>query len=274
MTDNPNQDYSYNHASSHTPRGADELDWKALFGGTYTIYDYFPLGAVLPWPRDPSTYPVPTGWTIMDGTAVDPVSGDTTANMKGKFPMGAGGAYALLSTGGSDSHDHTFTHESAHAITQPVFAGSTGHTITQPVVDNHGAISHTNDHSSNLTHSAHAHTIYGAAPTTTEVLNTPATGLWVVYNAAAGTAAGQNTATTTDNAHTMSQHGSHTIDTHGLSTNVSLTNNSPHTTPTRSVDVALTNNHSGGAVQSKTTLPPYAVSFWWMMKTSVGPLGI
>ncbi len=72
-------------------------------------------GMILPWcPPSPDT-PVPEGWALCDGT-------NGTPNLNGRFPVGAGGAYAVGATGGEDAvtlgaahlppHSHTFSYVS------------------------------------------------------------------------------------------------------------------------------------------------------------------
>lgn len=175
------------------------------------------------------------GWALADGTVVLE-DGTTPPDLRDRVIIGAGTTYALGDTGGSAAgHTHSFTHESAHGITdpdptvsqQPSFAGPTGHAITQPVVAAHGS-------------------------TPTEVLATPGTGLWVpAYGTAAATTAAL---------------------AHSLNTNVALSENNPHTAPAivnnvtlAESDMTLTNNspHAGGAVgaASAGVLTPYAALY-------------
>lgn len=45
---------------------------------------------------------IPTGWTLCDGTLGTP-------DLRNRFLVGAGNAYNVDDTGGSNNHNHTFT---------------------------------------------------------------------------------------------------------------------------------------------------------------------
>ncbi len=201
------------------------------------------------------------GWFIADGTQpIDLIVAGVNygkPNLTGRMIVGAnddaggGGTFPVNATGGSTTlaaHTHEFTQPSAHSI-------------TQPIVGNHSTISHTANHTGTalLSHSTHTgHTDHPG--TQAELLVTPGSGVWInTYNSSANAAAARthdHNHDAHDNNHTVFQpdaHGDHTPSAHALTT-----------------DVALTNNHSGGAVgavsgASASPLPPY-ISLYPLIK--------
>ncbi len=91
-------------------------------GGVDASPGSWPVGMIGLWPYALSR--LPQNFAVCDGTKGTP-------DLRGLLPLGVDGSHALLSTGGSGAavHGHTFTHESAHAITQPIFATPDGHGI-------------------------------------------------------------------------------------------------------------------------------------------------
>jgi microcystin-dependent protein len=105
----------------------------------FVINNSVPTGALLMW----STGSVPSGWLLCDGAAVSRTTystlfgvigttfgsgdGSTTFNLpdyQNRAPFGAGGLYALGTTGGSKdavvvSHSHTATSTSTSTVTDP-----------------------------------------------------------------------------------------------------------------------------------------------------------
>lgn len=201
------------------------------------------------------------GWYIADGTQPDLVYAGVNygkPNLTGRVPIGANddaggaGTFPVGATGGSSALTaHT------HAFTQP-----TAHSITQPVVGDHSTISHSANHSGTAVaaHSNHlshsAHTANGQV----EVQVLGGSGFWVNYYGSGALAQAalvhDNNHSAHDQNHTVTQptaHADHTVTAHALTTNV-----------------ALSNNHSGGAVGAVsggagTQLPPY-LAVWPLIK--------
>jgi hypothetical protein len=168
------------------------------------------------------------GWKLADGTVVLQ-DGTTPPDMRDRFLVGAGSAYALGATGGSANlaaHTHDFTQPTPHAITQPAFgahAALAAHQHALPFAKTPGG-------TGNLL--LFPPSDYGGAPAgTIESYATP------IANVTGGL-------------------------TRMLSQGVSGGTPDAHT---RTTDVALTNNHAGGAVGSVTgtvaELPPYAALY-------------
>jgi hypothetical protein len=90
------------------------------------------------------------------------------------FPLGVDGSHALGTTGGSATllaHEHDFTHENAHVVTDPDPTVS-----QQPEFFAHGGATElAHDDHDHPAHSSHAQGVV----TNTEVASTPATGRWV-----------------------------------------------------------------------------------------------
>ena len=191
------------------------------------------------------------GWVIADGTqTVDLIIDNVNygkPNLMKRLLMGVDEAtvgFAPGDTGGTDVHDHGFTQPnnhvvtqpSAHVITQPVFAAPTAHTITQPVVSNHGNHKHELPYSSDNIGGGN---LYIA---TSGVFGFGAATSIAVQSTIAKVAAGPFNITPH-----LSNNENATL-THALGTNVGLSNN--HDAPSRTTDVALTNNHAGTAVDA------------------------
>lgn len=204
------------------------------------------------------------GWYVADGTqpavVIDGVS--YQPNLTKRVILGADGSagFAAGDTGGSDAHVHPFTHELAHGITQPVFAGPAAHT-------DHG---HSNNHSvtqpsAHADHSNHLnHSFLVVEFTATGLAAGGGTGLaaWAV-TPGSGT---HNEGVSHDahSAHT-NNHSGGTVAAHG-----DHTHDNNHGAPARTTDVALTNNapHAGGSVDAATganKYPPY-VAVWPIIK--------
>lgn len=206
------------------------------------------------------------GWVIADGTQdvdleIDGVNYGKPDLTK-RFLIGADGLGAGFDpgdTGGSDAvppHDHDFTHESAHAVTdpdptvtqQPTFAahgdhGLSAHSVTQPSAhSDHGAVGHSGSHTG----------------TPAEFTATPGSGVWInTYNSSANANTGRShanpavadhSAQTHDNNHSGAAVGNHSDlshnNNHSRTADVTLAEN----------DVTLSNNspHAGGDVGSVT----------------------
>lgn len=224
------------------------------------------------------------GWYLADGTVVLQ-DGTTPPDLRGRFIIGADGTtFPHGGTGGTASHVHPFTHEAAHNIIQPVFDAPAAHAITQPVFTASGtsSLSHTHNHDGSAV-TAHGITqpvVRSHTPANIiEIAQTPGSGIWTwvwVSAAAAGAdlAHGLTTNVALSANHTVTQPTAH--DDHSLgaitltrTVDVALTNN--HAAPVRSVDVALGNNsptHVGGSVDAATGVnkyPPYA-ALWPLIK--------
>ena len=134
-----------------------------------------PVGAIVWWPS--SAGAIPAGWALCDGTANAP-----GPDLRGRFLVGADGAHADGSTGGSLTHTHAG--HSNHIVTQPVdhfellahdhshshstnrfptaTGGSTGHTVdtsmsgTQVVTNEGTSIDATSTGDAQVTHSGTA----------------------------------------------------------------------------------------------------------------------
>lgn len=76
----------------------------------------FPSGGIIMWSG--SIASIPSGWVICDGT-------NSTPNLRDKFVIGAGSAYAVAATGGSaDAVVVTHTHTATSTVTDPGHAHS------------------------------------------------------------------------------------------------------------------------------------------------------
>lgn len=210
------------------------------------------------------------GWYIADGTQPDLVVAGANygkPNLAGRFIVGANddaggpGTFPFGATGGSSAvvaHSHDFTHEAAHAVTdpnptvsqQPEFSAPSEHVISQPVF------------AAPTAHSPHS-------GTPLEVTAFLGSGVWVnAYT----TAALGNAGRVHDNNHIAG----------GITTAVTLTNNVGGHAPSplnrsnnvllAEDDVTLSNNapHAGGAVgaisgAAPAQLPPY-IAVWPLIK--------
>lgn len=81
--------------------------------------DTVPAGAVMLWPYNLATSPVPVGWALCDGS-------NGTPDLRGKFPFGADGSHAALTTGGAASV--TLTTDNLPDITGGGYVGPLGAT--------------------------------------------------------------------------------------------------------------------------------------------------
>jgi hypothetical protein len=90
---------------------------------------------------------IPAGWQLCDGT-------NSTPDLRNRFVVGAGGNYAVDSTGGAASHMHTIDSESSHTHSIPWDAGmhlSAGTDYRKPTTTDIGsAHTHTESTESNL----------------------------------------------------------------------------------------------------------------------------
>jgi hypothetical protein len=79
-----------------------------------------PVGTVIDWYRPTAETPVPAGWKVMDGTAIDdpqsPMFGVVVPDMSGKFARGvpASDQGAIGASGGANQHDHTVNYTHGH----------------------------------------------------------------------------------------------------------------------------------------------------------------
>jgi uncharacterized coiled-coil protein SlyX len=79
-----------------------------------------PVGTVIDWYRPSAATPVPAGWKVMDGTAVDdaqsPMLGVIVPDMTGKFARGvaASDQGAVGAAGGANQHDHAVNYTHGH----------------------------------------------------------------------------------------------------------------------------------------------------------------
>ncbi len=264
------RDLAY-HGKNHDIGGRDYIP---------SINGVVPVGGIILWSGAADA--IPRHWALCDGN-------NGTPNLLDRFVMAAGGAFAVDATGGTASHVHPFTHEAAHAITQPVFdapaphaitqpvfAAPTAHTVTQPVVAAHAALG------------THYHLLpFGKNDATNGNFYIYDRDVFGITDPGVGS---QSVIATTDSAganpHMMRSQAitAGTPDAHSLSTNVSLSNNhdaparttdvaltNNHAAPNRSVDVALTNNapHSGGSVDAvvgENKYPPY-YALCYIMRT-------
>lgn len=234
------------------------------------------------------------GWFVADGTQPDLIINGTNygkPNLSKRVVMGADGSagFAIGNTGGSDGvpahthaftqpNNHVFTQPSAHGITQPVFAAPAAHNITQPTIaNNSGAQTHDNNHSITQP-TAHGNHGYTLTEFTATGLAAGATGLYAIVKAVGLGLHGDSSLTHTNNhsGTAATAHSDHPVHNHLLNVNVALDHN--HDAPARTTDVALTNNHSGGAVDPHTggavgavtspstgNYPPY-VAVWPLIK--------
>lgn len=204
------------------------------------------------------------GWALADGT-VTLRDGSTPPDLRDRFLVGAGTTYALGATGGSATiaaHTHSFTQPNNHVFTQP-----TAHAITQPVFGDHSAhdaLVHDANHAgaAAAAHGNHSGTdLQFIEFTATGLAAGGGTGWYAHAPGAVGLGLHQKSLAHTNN-HTVTQpnaHSNHTV--------------SAHSAHNRTTDVALTNNHAGGAVDphaggavgavvgSPAQLPPYAALY-------------
>ena len=72
-----------------------------------------PIGAVIDWWRPNSTFAVPDGYMICDGSVVNdaqsPFNGEKLPELRGRFIRGAGSESVIGKTGGADRHKHTIS---------------------------------------------------------------------------------------------------------------------------------------------------------------------
>lgn len=85
--------------------------WLTLCIQGKTMAD-FPSGIILLWHG--AIVDIPAGWVICDGTLGTP-------NLKNRFVVASGGAYAVGATGGAFTHTHGFT-SAVHNHTIPAGA--------------------------------------------------------------------------------------------------------------------------------------------------------
>ncbi|WP_019572160.1 MULTISPECIES: phage tail fiber protein [unclassified Thioalkalivibrio] len=84
-----------NRAEGEADRSRDEADRaQALADSLESV----PGGAMVMWPHAVSL--IPAGWVLCDGT-------NGTPDMRGLFPVGAGGGYSLGATGGANTKSHS-----------------------------------------------------------------------------------------------------------------------------------------------------------------------
>lgn len=146
-----------------------------------TAFDYrVPAGGIIMWSG--AVGAIPTGWLLCDGTSGTP-------NLRDKFVIGAGGAYAVGASGGSKdaivvSHTHTFSAttgsggDHSHGVNDPGHSHSGGETDLQNLVGgSSGAYVRLNTQAGRNTGSsttgisiqsggAHTHSVNGTTATT------------------------------------------------------------------------------------------------------------
>ncbi len=77
--------------------------------GAFSGYGSFPIGAIVIWSG--SVDNIPDGWALCNGLTVN---GHPTPDLRGRFVPGAGGAYAVGSTGGEEKHKLTVSEMPSH----------------------------------------------------------------------------------------------------------------------------------------------------------------
>lgn len=260
MNDNPNARSPIGQPNVGIPSG-DEVRYADGHKVGEVVYRF---GA-----RDNVTIDMP-GWYVADGTQPDLVINGVSygkPNLTKRVIMGADGSagFTVGATGGSSGvpahthaftqpNNHTFTHESGHGVTQPVFAGPAGHT---------SPFSHTNNHAGTAV-AAH---VIGMAEVSAAIF-TPGSGIWIGYNSSLALLQSSYSHPTITQ---PTSHADHVFDHN-------------HDAPARTTDVALSNGgtagtphsgggvdpHAGGAVGAVTSpssgnYPPY-VAVWPLLK--------
>lgn len=117
---------SVNFAPNQIPQNA------VQFLSGITLQDLVPAGAIIMWSG--SLIEIPAGWALCDGT-------NGTPDMRDKFAVGAGLAFAVGAVGGSATHDHndaTLSQQPAHSHT--ITVGQTALTVGQMPAHQHRAI--------------------------------------------------------------------------------------------------------------------------------------
>jgi len=93
--------------------------------GTETLDGGMPSGVILMWSG--SIASIPSGWALCDGS-------NGTPDLRDRFLVGAGNAYAPGATGGEDSHQLTTAELPAHSHSVDIVTSAAGaHAHTVPV---------------------------------------------------------------------------------------------------------------------------------------------
>jgi microcystin-dependent protein len=125
------------------------------------VPSFFPTGAIMMWYG--SLLSIPSGWALCDGASGTP-------DLRGRFVIGAGGAYALGATGGSatlagstssnGAHSHTITVDS-HTLTA---AEIPAHSHTIHIEISSSLLSAVADHESVVQDAAIGRTAFASPP--------------------------------------------------------------------------------------------------------------
>ena len=96
-----------------------------------------PSGAILLWSG--SIVSIPAGFVLCDGN-------NSTPDLTDQFVVGAGDGYAVDATGGSGSHQHTFTADphSHGSYGAPVLQAGTDHSKNEYIKASEGTTDYTN----------------------------------------------------------------------------------------------------------------------------------
>lgn len=105
----------------------EQIPLSALSGLLPFILDSaFPSGGIIDWSG--SVALIPDGWVLCDGA-------NSTPDLRDRFIVGAGGAYAPGASGGSLTHSHTATTAAAGVHAHPITVD--GHTLTESEMPAH-----------------------------------------------------------------------------------------------------------------------------------------
>lgn len=105
-----------------------------------------PIGAVIDWWRPDSSWPIPNGFQICDGSTVNdpdsPLFGKTLPNLTNRFILGVTNVSNIGMLGGKSDHDHSVNIDHDHGAVGSSSVGSHNHSVNPPVVNTNSTGSH------------------------------------------------------------------------------------------------------------------------------------
>lgn len=105
-----------------------------------------PIGAVIDWWRPDSSFPMPPGYQIADGSTVtdadSPLNGKTLPDLTDRFVVGVTDVSDIGVTGGSSNHSHDVNIDHDHSSANSSSTGSHSHSVDPSPVTSSSSGSH------------------------------------------------------------------------------------------------------------------------------------